>query len=92
MQKGKYVSRSTFQKVAEENKKLRSHIAILVKEGMPSIERINLVKYYRDKIAADKKFMDEIRFVVMSGAGPFDQCEGAKCKIENCPVCKNQMY
>lgn len=92
MEKGKYVNRSTFQKVAEENKKLRAHIAILVEEGMPSFEKIQLVKTYRDKIAADKKLMQEIREVVKSMAGPYDQCEGAKCKIENCPVCKNEMY
>lgn len=30
--------------------------------------------------------------VVKSEPGLFDQCEGAKCKILNCVVCKNEMY
>jgi hypothetical protein len=35
MLKGKYVSRSTYQKVAEENKKLKQDILALLDEGHP---------------------------------------------------------
>lgn len=92
MEKGKHVNRSTFQKVAEENKKLRAHIAILVEEGMPSMEKILLIGKYREEIAADRKLMSEIKEVIKIVAGAYDQCGGAKCTIENCPVCKNEMY
>jgi len=59
--KGKYVKRSTFQKVVEENKKLRNHIAIMVKEGLPSFEKIQLVKKYREQIAVGTKLHNDIK-------------------------------
>lgn len=30
--------------------------------------------------------------VVFPEPEAFDQCGGSKCKIHNCPVCKNEMY
>jgi len=57
IKKGTYVSRSTYQKVCEENKKLLIDIKILTDEKMAlSAEKIFTVKKWRDKFAKDKAF------------------------------------
>lgn len=85
--KGTYVSRSTFQKVVEENHKLKKDIVILVQEGMPSFEKLMTVKKWREIIKNQKNFERQIKDYFSTL-----QCKGAKCTIDNCVVCKNEMY
>ncbi len=66
MKKGTYVSRATFQKVSQENKKLRQDIFILTQAGMPSFEKIELAKTWRDKFAADKAMQDSIYELIVT--------------------------
>lgn len=58
MKKGDYVLRSTYQKLAEKNKKLISDISILVSEGwnlMPY--RIIVTSRWRKKFREEKLFI-----------------------------------
>lgn len=49
------VSRSVYQKVCEENKKLLRDIEVLVSEGF-SIEYLDIVTHYQDKFEKEKQF------------------------------------
>lgn len=53
MKRGTYVTRSTYQKVCEENKKLLIDIRILTEEGVNPIA-ILLKEKWRKKFAKDK--------------------------------------
>jgi len=55
--KRRYVFRSTYQKIAEENKRLLNDIKILTSEGI-SAERTLLIIKWRVKFKADKDFTD----------------------------------
>ena len=50
------VNRSTYQKVAEENKRLLADIKLLVEDGMPSAEKILCIGKWRDKFKKEKEF------------------------------------
>lgn len=57
VEKGKYVKRSTYQKLAEENKKLLIDIGILTDEKYSlSAEKLHVVVKWRNKFAKDKEF------------------------------------
>jgi len=51
------VSRSTFQKVCEENKRLKKDIKLLVSEDFDD-EWVVCMKKWRDFFSASKKFMN----------------------------------
>lgn len=55
------VSRSTYQKVVEENKRLLSDIKLLVKDGIPSYDQIRCMKKWREKFSKEKEFHDMLR-------------------------------
>ncbi len=55
------VSRSVYQKLKEENKRLVKDIRILCEEGIPSFDQIMLIKKYRDKFRKEKEFNDLIK-------------------------------
>lgn len=57
------VSRSAYQKVCEENKKLTKDIFLLVEDGIPSAEKILCLSKWRNKIAKDKMFQEQIKVV-----------------------------
>lgn len=50
------VNRSTYQKLAEENKRLISDIKLLVEEGMPSAKKILCIAKWRDKFKKESDF------------------------------------
>lgn len=69
MEKGKYVSRSAFQKLAEENKRLLADIYILVSDNIPDrifvrskwqrkIKENKLLAYELSKIAGEQSIKD----------------------------------
>jgi aryl carrier-like protein len=66
--RGKYVSRSTYQKLAEENKKLLKDIKILTQEGLPSVDKIMTLKKWREKFKQDNYIRDLIFSVLNCGA------------------------
>lgn len=66
MDKGKYVSRSVYQKVAEENKRLKADIRILTQSGV-SAEKILLIKQWREKFKKDKDLNELIREMITMG-------------------------
>jgi len=55
------ISRSQYQKVVEENKRLKSNIKILVAEGLPTAKKILLISEWRDKFSKEEKFWDDIK-------------------------------
>lgn len=57
------VSRSTFQKVCEENKRLLADIKILTAEGI-SPHRILLIQKWQEKFKNDKELNDLIGYAV----------------------------
>lgn len=61
MKKGTYVLRSTYQKLAEENKKLLNDIRILSEEGFSTVERIRTLAKWRKKFKADKEFVKTLK-------------------------------
>jgi hypothetical protein len=66
MKKGTYVSRSTFQKLKEENKKLLSDIRILSEAGFPSADKILTLAKWRKKFREEREFNQMLREVVLS--------------------------
>jgi len=62
MEKGKYVSRSAYQKLAEENKKLMADIKIL--SGPYTGEKLLVMTKWRTKFEKDKMFCDLIKSMV----------------------------
>lgn len=65
--KGKYVSRSTFQKACEENKRLLADIKILTVESFADPmqpERILIITKWREKFKKDKELNDLIGMAV----------------------------
>lgn len=82
--KGKYVSRSVYQKACEENKKLKIDIAIIVKEGLPSFEKLEIVKKWRDKIKQDNDFVDMLREILVPQMkfGPIEENPHVVSKAE----------
>lgn len=58
------VSRSVYQKVAEENKRLMSDIKILTEEGFPSAEKILLVSKWRNHFQKEREFNEFMRLAV----------------------------
>jgi len=55
MKKGTYVLRSTYQKLAEENKRLLNDIRILTEDIVPpTFEKITITRKWRKKITEDK--------------------------------------
>lgn len=62
-EKGKYVNRSTYQKLAEENKKLLYDIRILTAEvdGIPPVEKILVLHKWREKFKRDADFDRELK-------------------------------
>lgn len=59
--KGKYVSRSTYQKLAEENKKLLKDIRILTEEGFPSAAKIITLDKWRRKFKEERDMFNLLR-------------------------------
>lgn len=57
------VSRSTYQKVVEENKRLISDIKLLVEDGLPSAEKIICIIKWREKFREEKHFNDMMKRV-----------------------------
>ena len=55
------VSRSVYQKLKEENKRLMKDIRILCEDGIPSFDQIMLIKKYRDQFRKEKEFNDLIK-------------------------------
>ena len=70
------VSRSVYQKVCEENKRLLRNIYILcAEEHSHTIARANLVKQWRKKFKSDKEFslmMQEFATQYLKGHPEFD--------------------
>lgn len=60
MEKGKYVSRSEFQKVCEENKRLVNEIRILVDEN-PSIEKVKITLKWHTKFNEGREFAEFLK-------------------------------
>jgi hypothetical protein len=63
MEKGKHVSRSTYQKLAEENKRLIADIRILVDEN-PSIEKVQTTLKWHNKFKEGKEFGDWLKSII----------------------------
>lgn len=55
------VSRSVYQKLKEENKRLMKDIRILCEDGIPSFEQIMLIKKYRSQFKKEKEFNNMIK-------------------------------
>jgi hypothetical protein len=62
-ERGKYVLRSTYQKVVEENKKLLADIGLLVSEEYP-LQKIELIAYWQDKFKKDRQLSATINMVL----------------------------
>ena len=58
-ERGKYVSRSVYQKVVEENRKLLKDIRALVDNSL-TIESINVRRKWCDKFQKDREFVNLI--------------------------------
>lgn len=56
MKKGTYVLRSTYQKLFEENKKLKEDIRTLSEEGIPSAQKILTLNKWRKHFRHEKAF------------------------------------
>ncbi len=65
MKKGTYVSRSTYQKLKEENKKLLSDIRILTESGFPSADKIMTLAKWRKKFEEDREFYVMLKEVLL---------------------------
>ena len=61
MNKGTYVSRSTYQKLKEKNKKLLQDIHILTKEGFPSADKILTIAKWRKKFAEERELFEMLK-------------------------------
>ena len=65
MKKGTYVSRSTYQKVVEENKKLLNDIRILVQERSyltpPPVEKLFVIHKWRKKFNEDRELFEMLK-------------------------------
>jgi hypothetical protein len=65
MKHGTYVTRSTYQKVVEENKKLLNDIRILVQERSyqipPPVEKLLVIEKWRTKFAQDRELVDMLQ-------------------------------
>jgi len=58
MEKGKYVTRAAYQKLAEENKRLLCDIRVLVEEAFPpKLEKIVTISRWREKFRKDKELV-----------------------------------
>ena len=60
------VSRSAYQKVVEENKRLLSDVRLLVEEGLPSAEKILCIAKWRDKFEKDREFNELMKLAAKS--------------------------
>lgn len=59
--RGKYVSRSTYQKLAEQNKKLINDIRILTQEGFPSANKILTIKKWRETFEKENELYNLLK-------------------------------
>ncbi len=64
------VSRSVYQKVCEENKRLKKDIKLLVSEGV-TFDKLDCIQKWREKIKEERDFLDMLKegFNAMAKAG-----------------------
>jgi hypothetical protein len=63
-EKGKYVTRSAFQKVCEENKRLIKDIEVLV-DMNPNPEKLKVALKWTEYFQKDKEFNEMLRTILI---------------------------
>jgi hypothetical protein len=65
MDKGKYVSRSTYQKVVEENKKLKQDLKLITTLPMHHPARIAVHKRWSEHFTKQEQFNRDLRDILI---------------------------